>query len=354
VARDNGFVGDKNKQIEQQPFLMVCSDGRIMVCNQAFAELVGYTQDELKNMRWDTELTPPEWQQEEEKMLKELPDSDQPHLFVKEYLCNDGSRVPVELLVYTIRDCSGEVQYYCAFIKEIVAKKEDDTQRQIERGHFSLMGHWPGFIYRCVNNKDWTMKWIYGDFKGVTGYDIEDVIDDKIISWGKIVHPDDHERTWDVAQVGINESRPFQQEYRIVTKDGGVKWVLEQCIGVTNSKGEEFFEGFITDISERKRAEEQIKTILINCKKSLKEQYNLNSKVISDLQKLVLSQEVDPEKIQQSIKTLLCVQSRICRLVDSVSIDFAGFNLLAQEVEFIFDGKNYFYPKVMSIFSEHR
>jgi len=151
----------------------------------------------------------------------------------------------------------------------------------------------------------------------------------------------------------MNHSRPFQQEYRIITKDGKIKWVLEMNMGVVNSKGEEFFEGFITDITMRKQAEEELKSILINCHKTLKEQYHLSNKVICDLQALA-EQEPDSEKIRQCIKTMLCIQSRTCRLIDSVYIDFDGLDKLAQEIEFIFDGKSYFYPKIATIFSNRR
>lgn len=340
------WVVDANYiQMEQQPFVMVRPNGQIDACNHAFAELVGYTEEELKSMRWDFGLTHPEWCQEENKKFEELVRTGHPCLFVKEYLHKDGSRKPVELLVHVIRDRRGEVQYFYAFITDITRNKLKEAHPKIDRGQFSLMGDWPGFVYRCVNDKNWTMKSIRGDFQTLSGYSIEDVIDNKTIAWGKIVHPNDHERTWDVAQVGINESRPFQQEYRIITKDGVVKWVLEQCLGIVNNKGEEFFEGFITDITERKRAEEQIQSLLINCEESLKEVYHLNNKIVSILQEFNSSQGANSEKAQKCIQTLFCIQTMLCRLIDSVGIDFAGFDRLAQEVEFIFDGKDYFYPK---------
>ncbi len=354
MAKDNGLEKSKNARTEAEPFILVKPDGRIISCNETFAELLGYDQDELKELRWDIDLTPPEWVKGEKQVMNNIAVTDQPNMFVKEYIRKDGTRIAVEQQINAIKDRRGEVQYYYTFVNEIKGKQARmDIQRKIERGHFSLMGHWPVFIYRCVNDKDWTMKWIHGDFKKITGYDIKEVIDNKVISWGKMIHPDDIERTWDVAKVGMNEARPFQQEYRIIIKEGKIKWVLEMNIGVVNSKGEEFFEGFITDISERRQAEEEMKTILVNCHKTLKEQYRLSNKVIYDLQALA-DQEPDSEKIRQCIKTMLCIQSRTCRLIDSVYIDFDGFNKLAQEIEFIFDGKSYFYPKIMTIFSDRR
>lgn len=350
MLKDEVLVEHKDEQDEQEPFALIRADGKIELCSQAFADLVGYTPDELKNMPWDNIVNRSEGQED----LGKLSGTDEsPCLFVKECICKDGSRIAVELQINVIRDPRGQVQYFCVFARDIKEKKgEKDVMQKIERGHFSLMGQWPGFVYRCANDRNWTMKWIYGDFKAVTGYDSEEVIDNKVISWAKIIHPDDYERTLDVAQVGMNESRPFQQEYRIVTKDGKIKWILEMNIGVSNSKGEEFFEGFITDITERKQAEEQIKTILTDSFKSLQKISQLNKQVIYVLQEFVNNKEQDHEKIRQYIETMLCIQSKTCRLINNVNIDFSGFDLLAQEIEFIFDGKEYFYPKITSIFSD--
>ena len=90
------------------------------------------------------------------------------------------------------------------FLLETLKKKKGkkNVMQKIERGHFSLMGQWPGFIYRCANDES-GHEMVYGDFKAVTGYDSEEVIDNKVISWAKIIHPDDYERTLDVAQVGM-------------------------------------------------------------------------------------------------------------------------------------------------------
>ena len=200
MAKDSGTEKNKHTRTEAEPFILVKPDGRIISCNEAFAELLGYDQDELKELRWDIDLTPPEWVNDEKQVMNNIAVTDHPNMFVKEYIRKDGTRIAVEQLINAIKDRRGEVQYYYVFVREIKGKNEKmDIQRKIERGYFSLMGHWPVFAYRCVNDKDWSMKWIHGDFKEITGYDIEEVIDNKVISWGKMIHPDDIERTWGVA-----------------------------------------------------------------------------------------------------------------------------------------------------------
>lgn len=343
----DGFLSDGLEIEKQQPFLIVSPGGRINGCNKAFCELTGYTEDELKKLRWDLDLTPPEWRPKEAEILELLCRDGEPRVYRKEYLHKNGSRIPVELVTHVVTDHDGKVQHYYAFVTDISGRKPPQKSWRTQRGHFTLLGHMPGIVYRCVNDRKWTMKWIQGDCYRLTGYQAEDLIDNKTVAWGDLIHPDDLERTWDVAQVGLQESRPFQQEYRIITADGTEKWVLEQCRGIINSKGEEFFEGFITDITERKRAEEQIRLLLNDYEKMVDDVYNLTSRVVSRLYRI--QDSIDKAEVREStqkcIEALLCIQSRLCHTKESVTIDFAGYARLSQEVEFIYDGKDYFYLK---------
>jgi hypothetical protein len=75
---------------------------------------------------------------------------------------------------------------------------------------------------------------------------------------------------------------------------------------------------------------------------------NLTSKVISHL--YMIQDTIDHKAealmmIQKSIDDLLCIQSRLNLVKESVKIDFHAYARLAEEVEFIYDGKDYFFLK---------
>ena len=51
-------------------------DGRLILFNQAFADLTGYSRKELeaKELTWSTDLTPPQWREAEAQALAQATD----------------------------------------------------------------------------------------------------------------------------------------------------------------------------------------------------------------------------------------------------------------------------------------
>jgi PAS domain S-box-containing protein len=76
--------------------------------------------------------------------------------------------------------------------------------------------------------------------------------------WARALHPDDRDRIageWDGAASG---RAPFRSEYRFVRSDGVTTWVLGQATAERASDGTVIgYVGTITDIDERKRAEQR-------------------------------------------------------------------------------------------------
>jgi PAS domain S-box-containing protein len=70
--------------------------GRIIEANEAFLHIVGHSGDDIVSgrLRW-TDLTPTEWQHADERAVAELRATGSCKAYEKEYLRNDGSRVPV-------------------------------------------------------------------------------------------------------------------------------------------------------------------------------------------------------------------------------------------------------------------
>ena len=124
----------------------------------------------------------------------------------------------------------------------------------------TLMTNLPGMVYRCRNDKDWTLEFTSEGCLALTGYTTEDFIGRRTINYGQLIHPEDQELVWKEVQAALKQNRSFQLVYRITTVKGELKWVWEQGRGVFSHTGELLFlEGFITDITERRVTEEALR-----------------------------------------------------------------------------------------------
>src|SRR3989338_1469634 len=68
-------------------------------------------------------------------------------------------------------------------------------------------------------------------------------------------HPDDLENFKASIQVSARHLTPWQHEYRLKFDDGTVRWLFGNAIPQREADGSTLWHGFITDVTERKRAE---------------------------------------------------------------------------------------------------
>lgn len=124
----------------------------------------------------------------------------------------------------------------------------------------TLISNLPGFVYRCANDKDWTMIYISDGCRELTGYEPEDLTGNKTLSYNDIIHPDYREKIWDIWQEKLRNSDYFEGEYPIITRTGETRWVWERGRGVFTEDGVLLFlEGFISDITDRKQVDEALR-----------------------------------------------------------------------------------------------
>jgi PAS domain S-box-containing protein len=114
--------------------------------------------------------------------------------------------------------------------------------------------------YQCRNDKRWTMEFASEGCLSLTGYQPSDLTGKGTVSFADLIHPQDREVVREHIRQSIKEHEKFQVMYRITTATGTERWVWEQGLGVFSQKGDLLaIEGFITDITDRKNAEEIIK-----------------------------------------------------------------------------------------------
>ena len=124
----------------------------------------------------------------------------------------------------------------------------------------NLINKLPGMLYRCKFDSNWTMLFVSDGCDMLTGYKQEELINNKIASYASLIHKDDEDWIFKVVTNAIKEKKTFNFEYRIMTKNGEIKWVWEQGVAIFDDNGEvKYLEGFITDITSHKKDNDKLK-----------------------------------------------------------------------------------------------
>jgi PAS domain S-box-containing protein len=123
----------------------------------------------------------------------------------------------------------------------------------------SMVDNIPGALYRGAWDRDWTMHWLSDAVEVITGYPASDFIDNSGRTFASVVHPEDRAYVERSVAQAVDARQPFSLEYRIVRRDGGVRWVLERGQAEDGGHGRLQLHGAIFDITVRRAAEQALR-----------------------------------------------------------------------------------------------
>ncbi len=116
----------------------------------------------------------------------------------------------------------------------------------------------PVVLFRWLAAPGWPVEMVS---RNVTqfGYTPEDFLSGAL-PFASIIHPDDLERVAaEVTEHCGSGDDQFEQEYRIITRAGAIRWLYDRTVVERDAAGEiTHFQGIVIDVSEWKRAEEAI------------------------------------------------------------------------------------------------
>src|SRR6056297_91157 len=241
--------------------LVVGHDGSILEANKAGESIFGYAQGDLAGKKVEV-LIPQKLEKKHTLYRRDYSKKPTVRSMGQNLdlwgLRKDGSQFPLKISL-TPTKIDGQ-QVVVAFVADITEqKKAEVTSLESNRKYSTLIDNLNGIVYRCRNDRNWTMEYISDGCLPITGYSPRDFLEGNL-HFSDITFKEDQEEVWNKTQKGIHEKRPFEISFRITHKEGTIKYLNEIGQGIFDQDGNlEALEGFITDVTEQKKIELQLR-----------------------------------------------------------------------------------------------
>jgi diguanylate cyclase (GGDEF)-like protein/PAS domain S-box-containing protein len=153
----------------------------------------------------------------------------------------------------------GEVEALEGLIYDMTEQVRAEVRlREAEERYRALVERMPAVVYiQEVGSPDSAM-YMSPQIEALTGYTSEEC-KNQDLRWA-MVHPDDRDWLQAEDQREVEPGEVFATEYRVLHRDGHTKWVRNESVMIEEeASGTRYWQGFMLDISERKRTEEALR-----------------------------------------------------------------------------------------------
>jgi diguanylate cyclase (GGDEF)-like protein/PAS domain S-box-containing protein len=231
-------------------------DGAILSWNAGMERMFGYTAAEALG-RDISFIAPPDRRHEAQHHAWLLRQTQTVPPYETVRIAKDGRPVHVHVSMSAVRDGAGNLTRMAEIYRDVTERRRaEEALRESRRRLATLIENLPGFVYRCRNDADWTFEFASNGCLDITGYRPDELIDNRMASFGKIVHPDDAQPLLGKCQASLAARKPCSNEYRITHRSGEIRWVWDQARGIYSETGQLLFiEGFVADVTARRRME---------------------------------------------------------------------------------------------------
>ena len=230
------------------------TDGTIRYVSPAVEKVTGFRPEEhARASVFDT--VHPEDRQRVLDLFARILETPGGYLFVEfRVLHKDGSWRYLEHVVNNLLD-DPSVNGIVVTSRDVTERKESEERlRRAEERYRTLVERVPAVVYvQEIGGPDSAM-YMSPRIEALTGYTPEEC-EDLDLRW-QMVHPEDRERMRSEDERRGEPGEVFASEYRVLHRDGRTVWVRNESVLVEDEEsGSRYWQGFMLDITERKRVE---------------------------------------------------------------------------------------------------
>ncbi len=193
----------------------------------------------------------------------------------------NGAVIWVEDKTFIQRDTKGTITHYQGIVSDITEKHQaEELIKDSEARYRSFVQNFHGIVFR--GQLDFTPIFMHGAIEEITGYSEDELVNGSI-RWDQLIHPDDlTSKIESTAKINTVPAYHCETEYRILRKDGTVRWVHEYVQNVSDTSGKpSHVQGALYDVTDRKQIEEALKQSEQNYRMLIENQTDLVVKIDS-------------------------------------------------------------------------
>ncbi|MGZ4316466.1 MAG: PAS domain-containing sensor histidine kinase [Gaiellaceae bacterium] len=230
------------------------AEGRYVRVNEAFARMNGASVEEHLGRR--LRAVAPLIADNVEPLLGEVWRTGEP-LQGREVSFEVGpGETRSALLSYFPVDAAGAKHFGGILIDVTELHRSQNEHAEAEREYRRLIEQLPLVTYVNALGPERRTTYISPQAEQILGYAPHEWLADRGL-WDRIVHPDDRAHVIEQETAAREKGAAIECECRVVRPDGSVRWVLDMMSTVHDEAGTPLFEqGFVFDITDRKRAEQ--------------------------------------------------------------------------------------------------
>ncbi len=241
-------------------FVSVDMTGHLQDFNQAFRDMLGYTERELRGLTY-LDLSPFKWYELETRIVDEqVMVKGFSEVYEKEYRKKDGTVFPVELRTFLMRNSAGQPVGMWAIVRDVKERKslEKDLRESEERFRNAFEQAAIGFT---IYAPDGRFLRVNQAMCNIVGYSEEEL---KTRTFKDITHQDDLDFNMDQIRRVLSGKVPgVQFQKRYIHKRGHEIWVSVSASVVRDDKGSPIhLISLVEDLTEKRKLEEQLRQSL--------------------------------------------------------------------------------------------
>jgi len=238
----------------QEGYYEVDLTGNYTFFNSSMSKILGYTEEEMMGMNYRLYTD----KENAEKIYRDFNEVYRTGISSKvdyEQIKKDGSKMFVETSVALMRDSSGQPTGFRGIVRDITERRQmEEALRESQGRYRTLVENASDIIFRTEDTGHFTL--VNPAALRITGYGEEELIGKH---YSILVRPDMRDDS--IKLFGCQFVKGLQNtysEYPILTKEGHEVWLGQNTQLIVEDGHVMGFQAVARDITERKRAEEEL------------------------------------------------------------------------------------------------